>query len=398
LSFRVYALDELVDVKGGGTPSKKISSYWKGNIPWATVKDLKSREINQTEDYISSEGVVHSATNIIPSGTIIVPTRMALGKVAIAGLDLAINQDLKALIIKSPQRVDKNYLARFLESQAHNIVKKGKGATVKGITLDVLKTLEVPLPPLPVQKQIAAVLEKADNLRQQSKKMEQELGDLEESIFIEVHSNAAKQNHQFKDIVLKTKHSFVNGPFGSDLLSSELTTSGVPVIYIRDIAKGEFIRKKEVFVTNDKALSLSACSVTSTDVLVAKVGDPPGTAAIYPPSMPDGIVTQDVIRMKCDKNVVLPEYLVAYLNSDIGRHSLKIITVQATRSRIGLGDFKKLEICLPDIDRQIMIVSKLQKIRELVLQSRKRTDEFCRNFKSLMQRAFKGELDLKDVA
>lgn len=161
----MVALVELVDIKGGGTPSKKVQEYWGGPIPWASVKDFKSTIIESTMDSITKLGVENSATNVIPKGTIVVPTRMAVGKVAVLATDMAINQDLKALLIRDECQLDKRYLLRYLESQSSHILKHAKGATVKGITLDVLRDLDVPLPPLKEQKRIAAILDKADNLR-----------------------------------------------------------------------------------------------------------------------------------------------------------------------------------------------------------------------------------------
>ncbi len=157
-------LGDLVDIKGGGTPSKSVEEYWGGEIPWASVKDLKSMELTDTTDYITELGVEKSATRVVPSGTIIVPTRMALGKVAMTTRPMAINQDLKALLIKNEDQIHKRYLLRCIEAKALEIQKKGKGATVKGVSIDVLKELQIPLPEFTEQKRIAAVLDKADAL------------------------------------------------------------------------------------------------------------------------------------------------------------------------------------------------------------------------------------------
>ncbi len=162
----MISLGELVDIKGGGTPDKNNSEYWNGDIPWASVKDFKKNILDSTLDSITLLGVRNSATSVIPAGNIIVPTRMALGKVAINTIDLAINQDLKALFIKDNDVVDRDYLFRWLESQSSLIESEGKGATVKGITLPFLKGLNVPIPPINEQKRIAAILDKADAIRQ----------------------------------------------------------------------------------------------------------------------------------------------------------------------------------------------------------------------------------------
>lgn len=182
----MVALEELVNFKGGGTPSKSIESYWGGNIPWASVKDFKSSDLSNTTDFITEEGLKSSASNLIPAGNLIVPTRMALGKVAINTIDVAINQDLRALIVKDEKLIDKRYLLRFLESKSKYLESAGNGATVKGITLDVLKELKVPLPSLAEQKRIAAILDKADAIRRKRQQAIQLADDFLRAVFLDM--------------------------------------------------------------------------------------------------------------------------------------------------------------------------------------------------------------------
>ena len=105
-------------------------------------------------------------------------------------------------------------------------------------------------------------------------------------------------NIKLATLALNKKGSFTNGPFGSDLLTTEIQEFGVPIIYIRDIRNGNYQRVSKAFVTAEKAKQLSVCKVNSGDVLIAKVGDPPGISAIYPNNEPQAIITQDVIRIK----------------------------------------------------------------------------------------------------
>jgi len=143
--------DVVVSIIGGGTPSKNNPSYWGGDIPWASVKDLNvDIYLEKTLDSITNEGLENSSTNLIPSGSIIVCTRMGLGKICINTVDIAINQDLKALTVSS--NVDKMFF--FKKYQNYDI--KGQGVTVKGIRQDELLSLFFPLPPLAEQKRIVA--------------------------------------------------------------------------------------------------------------------------------------------------------------------------------------------------------------------------------------------------
>lgn len=88
-------LGELVKITGGGTPSRIIPEYWDGDIPWVTVKDFISKNIGTAQEKITSLGLKNSASNLIPAKSILMPTRMALGKVAINEIPVAINKILK---------------------------------------------------------------------------------------------------------------------------------------------------------------------------------------------------------------------------------------------------------------------------------------------------------------
>ena len=166
----ISPLGELVEIVEGGTPSKTNPEFWGGDIPWASVKDIKFGELAETNDHITMLGLEESAVQIIPAGTVIIATRGELGKVAVNLLDMAINQDLKALLVKDKSKLSASYLMCFLQSQSTFIQKQGAGAIVNGITLDMLREIEVPLPALVEQQRIAAILKQAESIRMKRKK------------------------------------------------------------------------------------------------------------------------------------------------------------------------------------------------------------------------------------
>lgn len=107
--------------------------------------------LTKTQDTITDLGVKNSSTNIIPKNNIILSTRMGLGRCFINVVDMAINQDLKALIVDE-KVIDKNYFFYVLKSKSELLQSMGSGTTVKGIRLDELKKIEIPLYPLKTQK------------------------------------------------------------------------------------------------------------------------------------------------------------------------------------------------------------------------------------------------------
>lgn len=153
--------DEVASIVGGGTPSKDVAEYWGGDIPWASVKDFSGSRLSRTQDYITQEAIKASATNLIPAGTLITPTRMALGRVAVFDCNVAINQDLKAIFPKPTLLRD--FLFYWFQGNADRIEAAGTGSTVKGIRLEVLREFGLALPPLPEQQKIAAILTAVDD-------------------------------------------------------------------------------------------------------------------------------------------------------------------------------------------------------------------------------------------
>lgn len=152
--------DFLKKIEGGGTPSKERLDFWNGSIPWASVKDVVTHNPYDTQDHISEDGLHNSSSRIVPKGTLIVPTRMALGHVVVFSVDVAINQDLKALYPKT-ELLDK-FLFYWFKSKKEFIERLGSGSTVSGIQQNELKAIKFLLPPIFEQKRIVSILETLD--------------------------------------------------------------------------------------------------------------------------------------------------------------------------------------------------------------------------------------------
>ncbi|RKD98721.1 restriction endonuclease subunit S [Marinifilum flexuosum] len=144
----------IIQIKGGGTPSKNNQKYWNGDLPWASVKDLKQgKYIESTIDYISNEGLNNSSSNLIPIGNLIICTRMGLGKICINKIPITINQDLKALTL--PDQIENDFFYNYYNTL--NI--KGTGVTVAGIKQSELLNFLIPIPPLAEQKAIVQIVD-----------------------------------------------------------------------------------------------------------------------------------------------------------------------------------------------------------------------------------------------
>jgi type I restriction enzyme S subunit len=154
-------LGDVVDAMvGGGTPSRSNPVFWGDEIPWVTVKDFATFNPRKSQESITKVGLKNSASHLIPAGTLITSTRMALGKAVVYDVDVAINQDLKALFLKPT--ADRLFVYYWFEANAKVIDDLGSGSTVKGISIAQLKSVPFPGTPLPEQTAIATVLSDMD--------------------------------------------------------------------------------------------------------------------------------------------------------------------------------------------------------------------------------------------
>ncbi len=166
-SWKIYRLGDCATFLSGGTPSKRKAEYWGGDIPWISCKDMKVSRIYDAEDHITQEGA-QNGTRLVCPGTILIVVRgMILAKefpVVIAMRQVAFNQDLKALQCK--QNVDSGFLYYWLLGSTYQICGIADEAAhgTKRLQSDRLLNLSVNLPPIALQRKIAAILSAYDDL------------------------------------------------------------------------------------------------------------------------------------------------------------------------------------------------------------------------------------------
>jgi type I restriction enzyme S subunit len=159
--WQTVYLGDVCTIVGGGTPPKDHPDYYAGDIPWATVRDMRWDIIDDTEFHITEEAVKQSSTHIIPAGNVVIATRVGLGKTCLLAQDTAINQDLRGVIPTDLNVLSIRFLFCWFQTVANTIIDHGTGATVQGVRLPFIKTLSLPLPPLSEQQRIVRILDEA---------------------------------------------------------------------------------------------------------------------------------------------------------------------------------------------------------------------------------------------
>ncbi|MCS3845559.1 type I restriction enzyme S subunit [Xanthomonas campestris] len=206
--------DAVVEQMGGGTPSRQVPSYWKGDIPWASVKDFPERPgiISGTQEYISIAGLNASASNLIPARIPLVCTRMAVGRSAMSSFAMAINQDVRALFPAAD--VSSAYLLRLLEFVRPKAEAQAVGSTVKGIRIQDYLGIEVPLADAPQQSKIAEILDTLDTAIHETEAIIAKLKAVKQGLLHDLLTRGIDANGELRPPQSEAPHLYRLSPLG----------------------------------------------------------------------------------------------------------------------------------------------------------------------------------------
>lgn len=170
--WEVYSLKSLTDITAGGTPSTSNKGYWGGDIKWMNSGELNLRKIYDTEGRITEEGLSKSSTKIIPANCVLIGLAgqgKTRGTVAVNIVELCTNQSIAAIYPNDSFIV--YYLYYNLDYRYEEIRRLSTGDGGRGgLNLNIIGSLQIPLPSLSEQKKIAEILSTWDDaIERQSK-------------------------------------------------------------------------------------------------------------------------------------------------------------------------------------------------------------------------------------
>jgi type I restriction enzyme S subunit len=388
---KLLKLVEVCNLVGGGTPSKANSEFYLGDIPWATVRDMRSRWLEDTEHKINEVAVRQSSTNVIPAGNVVLASRVGLGKVVQLMRDTAINQDLRALIPRQNSNVDSSYLYYWTLSISPQIISAGKGATVQGVTLPFLENLEIPVPTIDKQKEIVKRLDKAfaeiDSLEKNLRVGDEKANQLLQSLLSSAFSSTAEDNGSSNNSEVEINSTNLV-PLGT--VAEVIAGQSPEGIYYNSIGNGTpFYQGKKEF--GEKFLG-EATTWTTKITKLAEPGDI--LMSVRAPVGPINFSTQQIcigrglaaIRAEklVDKNYLF--YFLLHKQPEISGNT------GAVFDSINKDQISSIEIPVPSLEKQIEIINKLDiafaEIESLKLQIKSERDYAVALRQSILSSAF----------
>lgn len=343
------ALEEIVDVLIGGTPSRSNAQYFKGNHLWVSISEMKDNIITDTKEKITDDAIRNSNVKLIPKGTTLLSFKLSIGKTAIAGSDLYTNEAIAGLIPRSNQ-VSNEYLFSLFSSHLINLENVGNKAFGKSLNSSYLKKeVKIPLPPLEVQKQIVEDCQKIDEEYENAKNTIENCKQKIESIMQNVQGVQKKLGEICKDI----RDGSHNPP--KDIAFSEFKMYSAKNIYDNELhLETDFRYLSEAnFNLENKRTNVRIGDVLLT--IVASIG-----RSCVVKTHEKITFQRSVAILTPNKNEIESLYLSYYLNS-IEKY-LNNIAHGTTQKGVYLNQLKKIDIPVPSIIEQASIITQIEKL------------------------------------
>jgi type I restriction enzyme S subunit len=341
-----------------------VSSYWKGDIPWASVKDFKEDRsfIDDTEEHISRFGLSSSATNLIPAGIPLVCTRMAVGRAAIPSLPIAINQDIKALVPAAG--VPSRYLLRLLQYVRPRAEAQAVGSTVKGIRVQDYLAIDVPLAPDASQPVIAQILDSLDSAISETEAIIAKLKALKQGLLHDLLTRGVDANGELRPPQSEAPHLYKESPLGwipkewEDVLLDDVAMRGSGHTPSKNVTS--YWNGGIKWVSLADSHRLDNIHISETEKEISALGIANSSAVLHPAgtvilSRDAGVgksailasemaVSQHFMAWRCGEKLS-NYFLYFYLQRE--KPKFEAIALGSTIQTIGLTFFKKYKVVVP---------------------------------------------------
>ena len=298
-------------------------------------------------------------------------------------------------IVFRSERVFPGYLRHALVSDGFHSqfmqTVSGVGGSLLRARPAYVTNIEIPFPPLPEQRRIAEVLDRAETLRAQRRQALAQLDALAEAIFLDMFIDP-RSERWVRTSIGELAATMRTGPFGSQLLHSEFVESGVAVLGIDNVVKNEFVWAQPRYITDAKFKQLERYRVVAGDVLITIMGTC-GRCAIVPDDVPVAINTKHLCCIRLDMSRCLPSYLQAalLLHPEV-LFRLGVHERGAVMPGLNMQIIRELEIPLPPLAVQRQFEDEMRLVARETKVMAASLAELDALFASLQHRAFRGEL------
>ncbi len=291
--------------------------------------------------------------------------------------------------------INRDYLTHFLcqSSMIELATSRSTGANLPRLSPKILAEFLIPLPPIEQQKRIAAILDKAEELRRLRGQSIEQLDVLSRSLFIEMFGDPSKNPKGWEKVDLGSVGSVQGG------LQVSASRSSLPceISYLRvaNVYRDE-LNLSEIKTIKATEPEIKRTLLQTNDILIVEGHGNPneiGRCALWDGSIKNCIHQNHLIRLRCNLKQVHPTFVSRYMNSEWGRRDLlKAGKTTSGLNTISISNVRAVQLQLPPLSLQQEFAQRIELIDRLKTKHRESLAHLNTLFTSLQHRAFRGEL------
>ena len=384
-------LGEICAFQSGGTPSKNKPEYFGGEIPWISTTALNGGKINETDAvaWITPKAIRESAAKLVPANSIMVGTRVGIGKVAINTVEISTSQDVISLIDIDEDKWYKPYLCKLLLSKKDYFNSRARGATIKGIKIDIVANIDVPEIDYATQRKIAETLSKVDELIAFRDQQLAKLDELVKARFGEMFGDVLLNSMQWPEKTLERMADIVSG-ITKGRKTTETDLQEVPYMAVSNVKDGyiDWTTVKTILATRQE---IEQYRLMPDDILMTEGGDPDkvGRGAIIKVPLKNSIHQNHIFRVRLNEQEILPSFFAEYLRHQKAKRYFLGCAKQTTGiASINMRQLRALPTLVPPLSLQnqfAAFVERVDRQKQTVQQSLEKLELMK---KALMQEYF----------
>ena len=388
-SFPIASLGDLslFHVESGGTPKSEVEEFWNGGIAWATLVDLPATDfisqITTTKRTISDKGLKDSSAKMIPANSVIVSTRATIGRIAINRIPIATNQGFKNVIIKDLSRVIPEYLAFAITKLVPTMEAWATGGTFKEISKSKFCELQIPLPPIAIQKEIVTEIEGYQKVINGARAV---IDNYRPHIAIEPDWNLLT--------FVEAPFEIIDGDRGINYPKKEDFSSDGYCVFLntKNVRSDGFNFDDVEFVSKEKDESLRKGKLCRGDVLLTTRGTI-GNTGYYDNSVPfDHIrINSGMLIFRPDENKLSGNYLFHFFQSKNFKDQRDAIVSGAAQPQLPIRSLIDIKLPLPPLETQKAIVAEIEAEQALVNANRELIERFEKKIQTVLNRIWGGD-------
>ncbi|MDZ4130900.1 MAG: restriction endonuclease subunit S, partial [Hydrogenophaga sp.] len=337
--------------------------YDGGTIPWVKSGELRESVITSTEEHVTEAALKETSVKLVPKNALLVAMYGAtVGRLGILGVPATTNQAVCHLV-PDPSRAEVRYLFRALETKVSEMLRRTVGGAQPNINQGIVRELTIPLPPLPEQHRIAAILDLADTLRTQRRAALAQLDSLTQSLFLDMFGDPVTNPKGWP--IKCMSELFASTPIFGTMIPGDAGGGAWLCLRVANIQDWQLTLADQKYVDLPSSM-IERHSVQDGDLLMARAiasQDHLGKCIVARPGNSQWAFDSHLMRLRFAPDRALPDFIRQALRTPGGRSIfLKASRKSSVQYNINTKEISALALPLPPLPLQQPFATRIQAI------------------------------------